>query len=185
MLTLLNLLSAVTLLIWGTHIVRTGILRVYGSNLRQVIGQNMSKRWLAFIAGILVTAMVQSSNATAMLVTSFVGQGLMGLMPALATMLGADVGTEHGRQGGHQPHQALADKGGHQHCRGVAALHHGGHQDTGDKRQPALGHVLPDDLAQVGTVDPQDAGTDDVRAPDKQGHGGKQIEQGQHARPPV
>lgn len=93
MLTLLNLLSAVALLIWGTHIVRTGILRVYGSNLRHVIGQNMSKRWLAFIAGIMVTAMVQSSNATAMLVTSFVGQGLMALTPALATMLGADVGT--------------------------------------------------------------------------------------------
>lgn len=93
MLTLLNLLSAVALLIWGTHIVRTGILRVYGTNLRHVIGQNMSKKWLAFIAGILVTAMVQSSNATAMLVTSFVGQGLMALTPALATMLGADVGT--------------------------------------------------------------------------------------------
>lgn len=93
MLTLLNLLSAVALLIWGTHIVRTGILRVYGSNLRHVIGQNMSQRWLAFIAGIMVTAMVQSSNATAMLVTSFVGQGLMALTPALATMLGADVGT--------------------------------------------------------------------------------------------
>lgn len=93
MLTLLNLLSAVTLLIWGTHIVRTGILRVYGSNLRHVIGRNMSRRWLAFAAGILVTAMVQSSNATAMLVTSFVGQGLMALTPALATMLGADVGT--------------------------------------------------------------------------------------------
>ncbi|MCP1442432.1 phosphate:Na+ symporter [Pseudomonas sp. GGS8] len=93
MLTLLNLLSAVALLIWGTHIVRTGILRVYGSNLRHVIGQNMSRRWLAFIAGIMVTAMVQSSNATAMLVTSFVGQGLMALTPALATMLGADVGT--------------------------------------------------------------------------------------------
>jgi phosphate:Na+ symporter len=93
MLTLLNLLSAVTLLIWGTHIVRTGILRVYGSNLRHVISQNMSQRPLAFVAGILVTAMVQSSNATAMLVTSFVGQGLMALTPALATMLGADVGT--------------------------------------------------------------------------------------------
>lgn len=93
MLTLLNLLSAVALLIWGTHIVRTGILRVYGSNLRHVISQNMSRRWLAFIAGIMVTAMVQSSNATAMLVTSFVGQGLMALTPALATMLGADVGT--------------------------------------------------------------------------------------------
>jgi len=93
MLTLLNLLSAVALLIWGTHIVRTGILRVYGSNLRRVLSQNMSKRPLAFVAGILVTAMVQSSNATAMLVTSFVGQGLMTLTPALAIMLGADVGT--------------------------------------------------------------------------------------------
>jgi len=93
MLTLLNLLSAVALLIWGTHIVRTGILRVYGTNLRHVIGQNMSNRSLAFVAGIVVTAMVQSSNATAMLVTSFVGQGLMALTPALATMLGADVGT--------------------------------------------------------------------------------------------
>ena len=93
MLTLLNLLSAVALLIWGTHIVRTGILRVYGSNLRHVIGRNMSKRWLAFLSGIAVTAMVQSSNATAMLVTSFVGQGLMALTPALVTMLGADVGT--------------------------------------------------------------------------------------------
>ncbi|MDD0976584.1 Na/Pi cotransporter family protein [Pseudomonas fontis] len=93
MLTLLNLLSAVALLIWGTHIVRTGILRVYGSHLRRVLSQNMSKRPLAFVAGILVTAMVQSSNATAMLVTSFVGQGLMALTPALAIMLGADVGT--------------------------------------------------------------------------------------------
>lgn len=93
MLTLLNLLSAVTLLIWGTHIVRTGILRVYGSQLRHVLSQNMSRRPLAFVAGILVTALVQSSNATAMLVTSFVGQGLMALTPALAIMLGADVGT--------------------------------------------------------------------------------------------
>ncbi|MBD8492196.1 Na/Pi cotransporter family protein [Pseudomonas syringae] len=93
MLTLLDLLSAVALLIWGTHIVRTGILRVYGTPLRRVLGQNMSRRPLAFVAGILVTAVVQSSNATAMLVTSFVGQGLMTLPPALAIMLGADVGT--------------------------------------------------------------------------------------------
>ncbi|MNQ43980.1 Na+/Pi-cotransporter [compost metagenome] len=93
MLTLLNLLSAVALLIWGTHIVRTGILRVYGSHLRQVLSHNVSKRPLAFAAGIGVTALVQSSNATALLVTSFVGQGLMTLAPALAIMLGADVGT--------------------------------------------------------------------------------------------
>ena len=93
MLTLLNLLSAVALLIWGTHIVRTGILRVYGSQLRKVLSHNMNQRSLAFAAGIGVTALVQSSNATALLVTSFVGQGLMALTPALTIMLGADVGT--------------------------------------------------------------------------------------------
>lgn len=93
MLTLLNLLSAIAMLIWGTHIVRTGILRVYGSHLRKVLSHNVSQRPLAFVAGIGVTALVQSSNATALLVTSFVSQGLMALTPALAIMLGADVGT--------------------------------------------------------------------------------------------
>jgi phosphate:Na+ symporter len=93
MLTLLNLLSAIAMLIWGTHIVRTGILRVYGSHLRKVLSHNVGKRPLAFVAGIGVTALVQSSNATALLVTSFVSQGLMALTPALTIMLGADVGT--------------------------------------------------------------------------------------------
>lgn len=93
MLTLLNLLSAIALLVWGTHIVRTGILRVYGTQLRHILSHNMDNRFAAFGAGIGVTALVQSSNATALLATSFVAQGLMALPPALAIMLGADVGT--------------------------------------------------------------------------------------------
>lgn len=93
MLTLLNLLSAIALLVWGTQIVRTGILRVFGSQLRTVLSHNIRRRPLAFAAGIGVTALVQSSNATALLVTSFVAQGLMALAPGLAIMLGADVGT--------------------------------------------------------------------------------------------
>jgi len=93
MLTLLHLLSAIALLVWGTHIVRTGILRVFGSQLRKVLSHNIGRRPLAFVAGIGVTALVQSSNATALLVTSFVAQGLMALAPGLAIMLGADVGT--------------------------------------------------------------------------------------------
>lgn len=93
MLKLLDLLSAVALLVWGTHIVRTGILRVYGSNLRHILSRSVQKRPLAFAAGIGVTALVQSSNATALLATSFVATGLMALAPALAIMLGADVGT--------------------------------------------------------------------------------------------
>ena len=93
MLTLLHLLSSVALLVWGTHIVRTGIMRVYGANLRRVLSDSVEKKPLAFVSGIGVTGLVQSSNATALLVTSFVAQGLVGLAPALVIMLGADVGT--------------------------------------------------------------------------------------------
>jgi len=92
-LTLLNLLSAVALLVWGTHIVRSGIMRVYGADLRRVLSRSVEKKPMAFLAGIGVTAMVQSSNATTLLVTSFVAQGLVGLTPALVIILGADVGT--------------------------------------------------------------------------------------------
>lgn len=91
--TLLHLLSAIALLVWGTHIVRTGIMRVYGSHLRRLLGHSQGRAPLAFGAGIAVTALVQSSNATALLAMSFVAQGLMALPTALATMLGADVGT--------------------------------------------------------------------------------------------
>lgn len=93
MLTLLNLLSAVALLVWGTHIVRTGVMRVYGADLRRVLSRSVSKKPMAFLAGIGVTALVQSSNATTLLVTSFVAQELVGLAPALVIILGADVGT--------------------------------------------------------------------------------------------
>ncbi|MBV7543780.1 Na/Pi cotransporter family protein [Acidovorax sp. sic0104] len=90
---LLNLLAAVSLLIWGTHLVRTGILSVFGANLRQLIAHSVSSRFTAVLSGIGVTAVVQSSTATALIVSSFVGQGLVSLPAALAVMLGADVGT--------------------------------------------------------------------------------------------
>jgi phosphate:Na+ symporter len=90
---LLNLLAAIALLVWGTHIVRTGILRVFGANLRHVLSRSISNRYTAALSGIGVTALVQSSTATALIVSSFVGQGLVSLPLALAVMLGADVGT--------------------------------------------------------------------------------------------
>lgn len=93
MLTLLNLLSAVALLVWGTHIVRTGIMRVYGADLRRVLSRSIEQKPMAFLAGIGVTTLVQSSNATTLLVTSFVAQNLVSLTPALVVVLGADVGT--------------------------------------------------------------------------------------------
>jgi phosphate:Na+ symporter len=93
MITLLNLLSALALLVWGTHIVRTDILRVYGAQLRRFLSTSITRSNYAFVAGIGVTSLLQSSNATAVIVCSFVAQGLVSLAPALTIMLGADVGT--------------------------------------------------------------------------------------------
>ncbi len=90
---LLNLLAAIALLVWGTHLVRTGILRVFGSSLRDVLARSIRNRTGAAFAGLGVTALLQSSTATALIVSSFVGQGLVTLPLALAVMLGADVGT--------------------------------------------------------------------------------------------
>ncbi|MCY7306192.1 MAG: Na/Pi cotransporter family protein [Rhodoferax sp.] len=90
---LLNLLAAIALLVWGTHLVRTGILRVLGASLRNVLAKSTSNRVKAVVSGLGVTALVQSSTATALIVASFVGQGLMTLPSALAVMLGADIGT--------------------------------------------------------------------------------------------
>ena len=91
--TLINILSGVALLVWGTHIVRSGVLRVFGTNLRRLLSSSVENRFHALLAGIGVTSLVQSSSATAMLTASFVSQNLMPLAPALAIMLGADVGT--------------------------------------------------------------------------------------------
>ena len=90
---LLNLLAAVALLVWGTHLVRTGILRVFGANLRHVLARSVGNRFTAALSGIGVTALVQSSTATALITSSFVGQGLISLPAALAVMRGADIGT--------------------------------------------------------------------------------------------
>ncbi len=90
---LLNLLAAVALLVWGTHLVRNGILRVFGANLRQILARSISNRYTAALSGLGVTALVQSSTATALIISSFVGQGLVALPLALAVMLGADIGT--------------------------------------------------------------------------------------------
>ena len=91
--TLLNLLAAIALLVWGTHIVRAGVLRVFGASLRQVLQGSMKRRSTAFAAGVAVTGLLQSSTATALLVSSFVGKGMIATSAALAVMLGADVGT--------------------------------------------------------------------------------------------
>lgn len=90
---LIEILGEISLLLWGIHMVQSGIMRAYGSNLRQLLGIALKNRAQAFLAGLGVTAILQSSTATAMMASSFAAAGLVGLVPALAVMLGANVGT--------------------------------------------------------------------------------------------
>ncbi len=73
--------------------VSTGVQRGFGTALRRWLGRNLSNRFRAFLTGIGVTALLQSSTATGLLATSFTATGVIALPPALAVMLGANVGT--------------------------------------------------------------------------------------------
>jgi phosphate:Na+ symporter len=90
---LIELLGEVALLLWGVHMVRTGVLRAFGGDLRRLLGRALRNRLLALLAGAGVTLALQSSTATALMATSFLAGGAIGLVPALAVMLGANVGT--------------------------------------------------------------------------------------------
>jgi phosphate:Na+ symporter len=90
---LLDLMGGVALLLWGLHMVRTGILRALGPDLRRVLPKAVRNRFVAAAAGLGLTALLQSSTATALMTASFAAEGLIGLVPALAIMLGANIGT--------------------------------------------------------------------------------------------
>jgi phosphate:Na+ symporter len=92
-LTLIDLAGWVALLLWGVHMVQSGIQRAFGPNLRRVLGRALGDRVRAFAAGLGITAILQSSTATGLMTASFAGRGLVDLVPALAVMLGANVGT--------------------------------------------------------------------------------------------
>lgn len=80
-------------MLWGVHMVQSGIQRTFGPNLRRVLGAALGSRGKAFLAGLGITAVLQSSTATGLMVTGFAAGGLVDLVPALAAMLGANLGT--------------------------------------------------------------------------------------------
>jgi phosphate:Na+ symporter len=90
---LLDLMGGVALLLWGLHMVQSGILRAFGPDLRTLLAKTLTNRFSALAAGIGLTALLQSSTATALITSSFAAEGLLGLAPALAIMLGANIGT--------------------------------------------------------------------------------------------
>lgn len=92
-LVILDLAGFAALLLWGVHMVQTGVQRTFGPKLRSFLASALSNRFKAMGAGAAVTVALQSSTATGLMLTAFSAGGLVELAPALSVMLGANVGT--------------------------------------------------------------------------------------------
>jgi len=90
---LIELVGGIALLLWGVHMVRTGVSRALGAALRDVLRRAAGNRFSAAAAGLFITVPLQSSTATAIITGAFAERRLIGLAAALAVMLGADIGT--------------------------------------------------------------------------------------------
>src|SRR5437868_7548377 len=92
-LTLINLAGLIALLLWGVHMVQSGLQKAFGPSLKAVLSSALKSRLRAFGAGIAITTLLQSSTAVGLMASSFVAYGIVPLTAALAVMLGANVGT--------------------------------------------------------------------------------------------
>lgn len=90
---MLNIIAGVSLLLWGVTLLRLGVTRGFGAELRRFLSICSNNRITAFIAGLIMTTMLQSSMATTLIVTGFAGQGMVNTSTGIAIILGADVGT--------------------------------------------------------------------------------------------
>jgi len=92
-LSLLSFAGHVALLLWGVHMVQTGMQRACGAALGETLNRALATRLRGFAAGLAITAALQSSTATGLMIAGLAAGGAVTLVPALAAMLGANVGT--------------------------------------------------------------------------------------------
>ncbi len=90
---LINIAGAAALLIWAVRLVRTGMERAFAVQLRLWLRRSAKNRGLAACAGLVVSMLLQSSTAVAMLVSNFAANGTVSVSVGLAIILGADVGS--------------------------------------------------------------------------------------------
>lgn len=90
---LIELAGDAALLLWGTHMVTSGVQRGYGALLRERLARAVQSPFRAFAVGLAVTVALQSSTATGLMAASFTAEGIVGLTSGYRMMLGANVGT--------------------------------------------------------------------------------------------
>jgi len=90
---LIQVIGGICLLLWGVGMVNKGLNEAFGSSLRRIISNSTSNRFKAFFVGMGIAALLQSSTAASLIVSSFAARNVITITAALAVMLGADVGT--------------------------------------------------------------------------------------------
>ena len=89
----ISLLGAVCMFLYGMKVMSEGLQKVAGDRLRNILGAMTRNRVAGVATGIAITALIQSSSASTVMVVSFVNAGLMTLQQAMAVIFGANVGT--------------------------------------------------------------------------------------------
>ncbi|MBQ1950943.1 MAG: Na/Pi cotransporter family protein [Clostridia bacterium] len=89
----LTLIGGLSLFLFGMNLMGQALERRAGNKLRTVLGRLTTKKSVGFLTGLLVTAVIQSSSATTVMVVGFVNSGLLALGQAINVIIGANVGT--------------------------------------------------------------------------------------------
>lgn len=90
---LVNIVGGTSLLLYGMRLASDGLQHAAGTRLRHLLSTLTSRRWMAVIVGAVVTAFLQSSSATTVMLVGFVSAGFMSLEQTIGVILGADIGT--------------------------------------------------------------------------------------------
>ena len=89
----LTMIGGLCLFLFGMNVMGESLERAAGSSLRTLLGKLTTNRMLGFLTGLAVTAVIQSSSATTVMVVGFVNSGLLSLGQAINVIMGANVGT--------------------------------------------------------------------------------------------
>ena len=90
---LLSLFGSLGLFLFGMKTMSEGLEKFAGDRLRSILAAMTKNRFMAVLTGMTVTALIQSSSATTVMVVSFVNAGLMSLIQAIGVIMGANIGT--------------------------------------------------------------------------------------------
>ncbi|MDX9929862.1 MAG: Na/Pi cotransporter family protein [Bacteroidales bacterium] len=89
----LSLIGSLGLFLFGMKIMSEALQKAAGSRMRQILATMTSNRFKGVLTGFLITALIQSSSATTVMIVSFVNAGLLSLIESIGVIMGANIGT--------------------------------------------------------------------------------------------